>query len=398
MRLSLKMACAAFVAASSLSAFGQNLVAVQGYSADFTENQPLTWSIHTGGGFDSLNYTTDSPLLQSFESYYMQGGVGVTYTDADQITPWSFALDLGALYYLDEIPRYDDTYYNARVAFNIAHQMSERLKISNNFYLTYEAQPNIATGATTTLYNGQYLYGFNNFNVSYAWSQRFSTTTSYTVNGMSYEDEIVSGLEDRLSHLIAQQFSYAMSKQTSLSAEYRYGITNYRHRKDVDSRSHYVLAGIDHAWSQRFTGSFRAGAQFISSSRTKSSAPYAEAGVSYAVARQTMVRWFSSLGYDASEIGGFNSRYSLHTGLSVSHQINKRLGANGSVGYSYSEFDSGGGGDLNEQSVSLSAGLSYSILENLALDARYSYSILQSDDSFREFNRHNVSLGMTASF
>lgn len=398
MRLPLQLACAVMLAAPTLAAFGQGLVAVQNYSADFNENQPLTWSVTANGGYDSLHYSNPSPLQQSFESYYLQGGIGATYTTADKTTPWSMAVDLGSIHYLDDIPRYDDTYYNARVSFNIAHQISERLKMSDNFYLTYEAQPNVATGATTTLYNGQYLYGFNNFNVSYAWSQRFSTTTSYTIDGISYEDKIVSGLEDRLSHLIAQQFTYAMTKQTSLTAEYRYGLTNYRHRSDVDSRSQYVLAGIDHAWSQRTTGSFRAGAQFIKSDRTSSTAPYAEAGLSYAVAKQTMVRWFSSLGYDASEIGAFDSRYSLHTGLTVNHQINKRFGVNGSVGYSYSEFDPGVGSTVSEQSVSVSAGLSYSILENLAVRANYTYSILQSDDSLRDFSRNNVSLGMTASF
>ncbi|MCW0218518.1 MAG: outer membrane beta-barrel protein [Prosthecobacter sp.] len=398
MRLSHAMICAAFLAVTAPLAFSQGLTAVRDFSADYGEDQPLTWSLTTRGGYDSLSYTVPSPFLQDFESYYAQAGVGMTYADSDPTTPWNIAMDMGVIHYLDGIPRYDDTFYNARVAFNIAHQISQRLKISNNFYLTYEAEPNVATGASTTLYNGQYLYGFENFNVSYAWSQRFSTTTSITIDGIAYQDDAVSSLEDRLSVLIAQQFSYALTKRTSLAAEYRYRITDYRERDDVDAQSHFALAGVDHAWSERVTSSFRAGAEFFKSDRAENTSPYAEVALSYQAARRTSARWFGSVGYDSSEIGGYDSRYAIRTGLNVNHQINKKLAINGGVSYAYSAFEGGAGPDVNEHSLLLSTGLSYQMLENLSLDARYSYSILQSDDALREFDRNNVSLGVTASF
>lgn len=399
MRTPLFLPVVAFMAVSAASVFSQGLTAVRDYSADFDENIPLTFSVTSRFGYDSLSYSTPSPFLQDFESIYVQGGVGMTYAEVDRTTPWSVALDLGAIHYLDGIPRYDDTFYNARLAFNIAHQISERLKISNNFYLTYEAEPNVATGASTTLYNGQYLYGYNNFNVSYAWSQRFSTTTSITVDGIAYEDSVVSGLEDRLSVLIAQQFTYALTRRTSLSAEYRYRVTDYRNRDDVDATSHFALAGVDHAWSQRASGSIRVGAEFFKSDRTEQTSPYAEVAATYLVARKTSARWFGAVGYDAAELGDYESRYALRTGLTVNHQVTKRFGVNAGVSYAYSNFERGvGGGDVSEHSLLLSTGLSYQITENLAVDARYSYSVLKSDDSLREFDRNNVSLGVTASF
>lgn len=375
----------------------QGLVGIQNYSGDFETDEPLRWSITGRGGYDHLEYS--DPGFDSFETFYMQGGIGATYTEADPTTPWSFAVDLGAIHYLDDIPRYKDTFYNARVAFNIAHQASKRLKFSNNFYLSYEAQPNLALGGTTTLFNGQYLYGFNNFNVSYAWSQRFSTTTSITVDGIMYEDEIVSDSEDRLSQLIAQQFSYALTKRTSLTAEYRFRNVNYQKAANRDYQSHFALAGVDHAWSQRFTGSFRAGAEFMRSNRVSQTAPYAEMALNYAVARQTQARWFGALGFDGAELSTFQSRYSLRTGLNVNHQISKRVGVHAGVQYAYSDFEGDSvTPDVTEHSLMMSAGVSYNFTENLALDAAYTYSILSSDNTAREFQRNNVSLGLTASF
>ncbi len=377
----------------------QGLVGIQNYSGDFEADEPLTWSLSTRTGYDVLDYGLSSPGFDNFESYYVQGGLGATYKDADQTTPWSVAVDIGTVHYLDNIARYNDTFYNARVAFNISHQISQRLKISNNFFLTYEAQPNIAMGGTTSLFNGQYLYGFNNFNMSYAWSQRFSTTTSYTVDGVRYEDDIVSDAEDRLTHLVAQQFSYALNKQMSLAAEYRYRNTKFASASLKDFQSHFALAGVDYAWSQRFTGSFRAGAEFFRSARSNNTAPYSEVALNYALAKQTQVRWFGALGFDGAELGSYQSRYSLRTGLNINHRINKKLGINSGVQYAYSNFDGGSVlQDVTEHSLLMSAGVSYSFTDNLALDAAYTYSILNSDNVAREFQRNNISLGVTASF
>jgi len=381
-------------------ASAQGLVAIQNYSADFRTEQPLTFSITGQGGYDSLRYRVTSPLVQDIESWFVQGGVGAAYTHLDRTTPWSFNLDTSVIHYIDGVPRFGGTFYNARGAFNIEHRFSERLKVSNNFYLTYGVDPGTAYGygASTTLWNGQYLYGYNNFNVSYAWSPRFSTTTSYTIDGIGYQDDLVANPEDRYTHLFAQQFAYAISKRTSLTAEYRYRMTTYAKQANKNFASHFALLGVDHAWSERFSGSARAGAEFYDSDIVNKAAPYAEAALNYAVARQTMVRWFAALGFNGAELAAFSSRYGLNTGLQMSHNFTKRLSANAGVSYSFSQFDNGGAGDVSEHAALLSAGIGYQLLENLNLNANYSYSTLQSSSALREFDRHRVSLGATATF
>lgn len=396
------LVCLAAAGLSPAVSHAQGLVAIQNYSADFRTEQPLTFSATVQGGFDSLRYKATSPLVQGFESWYVQGGLGAYYTDIDRTTPWAFSLDTSVIHYVDGGPQFGDTYYNARGTFNFEHRFSERLKMSNNFYLTYGVDPSNAFGygGSTTLWNGQYLYGFNNFNVSYAWTPRFSTTTSYTVDGIGYEDEKIANPEDRFSHLFAQQFSYALSKRTSLAVEYRYRMTNFQNRPDKDYRSHFALAGVDHAWSERMSGSFRAGAEFYENERMSKTAPYAEGALNYAVDRHTMVRWFAALGFNGAELAAFNSRYGVNTGIQMTHQITKRVSTNAGLSYSYSEFENsgGGGGDVEEHSGILSAGIGYQLLENLNLNANYSFSILQSTDALREFDRHRVSLGATATF
>ena len=196
-----------------VDAKSQGLLALQN-QADFRESQPLTFTLGASGGYDRLKYKSDDAGLQGIDSFFIQGAVGALYGDADPQTPWSIGGDFGVLNYLDDTAGAKDTYYNARVVFNLVHEASKRLKLANNFYVTYEVEPDLATGASTALRNGQYFYGYENFAVSYAWSERLSSTTSYTLDGIRYEDGDVGRLEDRLSHVIAQQFSYSLNRNT----------------------------------------------------------------------------------------------------------------------------------------------------------------------------------------
>lgn len=400
MRPSLAMLILAAALIGPGAARAQGLVAIQNYSADFKTEQPLTFSFTGQSGYDILKYRVNSPLVEDIESWFAQGGIGAAYTKLDPTTPWSFNLDTSVIHYIDGVPRFGGTFYNARGSLNFEHRFSERLRVSNNFYLTYGVDPGTAYGygATTTLWNGQYLYGYNNFNVSYAWSPRFSTTTSYTFDGIGYQDDLIADPEDRYTHLFAQQLAYAISKRTSLTAEYRYRMTTFANQANKNFASQFALLGVDHAWSERLSGSARAGAEFYDSDIVNKTAPYAEAALNYAVARQTMVRWFAALGFNGAELAAFSSRYGLNTGLQINHNFTKRVSANAGVNYSYSQFDNGGGSDVNEHAALISAGIGYQLLENLNLNANYSYSTLQSADALREFDRHRVSLGATATF
>lgn len=390
--------CLAAIAISPVALRAQGLVAVQNYSADFKNEIPFQVNVTAQGGYDTLNYKANP--LGSFESWFLQAGIGAVYTRPDQTTPLSFSLDTSVVNYIDGMPRFDDTFYNVRASLNFEHRFSERLRISNNMLLTYGMEPNNAFGfgGSTTLWNGQYFYGYNNFNVSYAWTPRFSTTTSYTIDGTIYDDDVIGNAENRYSHLFAQQFAYALNQQTSLTAEYRYRMTIFDSAPTKDYHSHFALVGVDHAWSSRTSGSVRVGAEFYENDRVSNTAPYAEAALNYTVDRQTYARWFASLGYSGAELSGSSSRYGLNTGLQVNHQINKRLSVNGGVSYAYSTFDNPGGVDGREHSIFLNAGLGYQVLDNLMLNAQYSYSTLNSNDVLREFDRHRISLGATASF
>jgi hypothetical protein len=400
MRLKLAMLLLVAAVLSPVAARAQGLVAIQNYSADFRTEEPLTFSLNATSGYDVLKYKLASPSLSNINSWYAQGGAAVSYTRPDQTTPFSFSLESSVLQYVQGIPTYGSTFYNGKATFNFEHRFSERLKVSNNFYLTYGTNPTSAFGygATSALWNGQFLYGYNNFNVSYAWSPRFSTTTSYTFDGIGYQNSTVALSQDRYSHLLAQQFAYKVSKRTSLTAEYRYRMTDYTRSPFQNYRSNFALAGVDHAWSENASSSVRAGAEFYENAHGSKTRPYAEAAVNYAVAKQTQLRWFSMLGFNGALQGNYSSSYGVNTGVQVNHYVTKRFSVNGGVSYAYSVLSGGPTVNQRQDSVFLNAGIGYQLMDNFNVNANYSFSTQLSNNPQVEFNRNRVSLGATATF
>jgi hypothetical protein len=397
-----------FLAAAAPAVFGQGLSSIRTRS-DYGSFAPTGFTAGVSMGYDSLSYSDSR--AQSFDSAFVQGGVGVNYSSNDERTPWTLGADLGVVNYLSDVGQdTKSTQYSARLTFDFSHSVSERTKIANNFYVTYEIEPNFGLGASTALRNGQYFYGYNNFSISHAWSERFSTVTSLMVDSIQYQDSRIGDFEDRVSYLASQQFVRTLNERTKAVAEYRYRNVAYANGRN-DFASHYALVGLDHAWSERTSGTFRAGAELYQGNGNDQANPYFEAAYHRSTSEKTHFTAFTSLGFDGSELGAYGSRYSYRLGVSGSHNMTERLRVNAGVNYAYSTFQDAGagntqnstvlpsqGGDVSEHQLSATAGLGYQLWKNVSVDANYSYTVLASDNNFREYDRNRVSLGVSASF
>ena len=379
------------------ASYGQGLLSL-GQDDDFDSELPFTVTLATGVGYDS-NSGVNS--LTENDSVYYQAGVSVAYSSAlsDQ-TRVRVGGHFSTIHYADQAPGLEDTYYNSRVTLDFSHAVSPRLKIGNNFYLSYEIEPDYQVGASTVRRTDQYLYGYNNFSVAYAWSQRLSSVTNYIVSGVSYDDGAFD-LNDRLSHTFGHQFKYALNRRTAATAEYRFSFTNFDQSAFGDTDSHYFLAGVDHSFSPQLAGSIRAGAQLIDYDRGGDrTRPYVEGALNYRAGEDTSFRAYTRLGIENSELLGYEDRYSWRTGLSANHMLTARLSAHGGIHYVHNEFEESifGLADFSEDLVALNIGLGYQILTNVSLTADYSFVNISSDVPSREYDRNRVSVGLQATF
>ena len=85
--------------------------------------------------------------------------------------------------------------------------------------------------------------------------------------------------------------------------------------------------------------------------------------------------------------------------MTLNHQFTKDLRGNAGLHYIHSAYsDSPIAADFDEDLISISLGLTYQFYRNLAVYTNYNYTNSSSDNAFRDYDRHRLTLGVSATF
>jgi hypothetical protein len=368
-----------------------------GSDDDFYSGLPFTTTFGVDSGYDSNPATTSKG---GNGSAFSRGTAELAYGSGSRITPVRFGLSVSGIYYYDDVPGLDeDFYYDTRFTLNAKHDLSNRLTIGNNFYLSYEVEPDYTIGASSQRRLDQYLYGYNNLWASYAWSRRVSTITRYTISGIKYDDSAVGEFEDRFTQTLGEELRYAWNRKTTIVAEYRFTSTDYD-SAPRDYISHYILAGFDHQISRTLMTHVRAGAELRDDDLYgQQSRPYAEIALRQSISDATSIHWVNRFGLEDSDLGTFDSRYSFRSNLTAEHGFSNRLRGTAGVSFVHNDYsDSKVSPDISEDLVSAQVGLAYRMFDSVDLNTSYNYTTDMSDDELRQYDRHLVSLGLSTTF
>ena len=148
---------------------------------------PFLISLSVRGGYDdNVNTSSISPN----ESWFTNLGASVTYTFGDPRTRFDLAAGGGVTYYFDRIGS-DDYDTNFYLGFTLTHKASPRLTLSTTAYATYQEEPDFSLFLGLNRRSGNYFYTRDKFTVTYLWTPRFSTATSYTLGVIRYDDSAI---------------------------------------------------------------------------------------------------------------------------------------------------------------------------------------------------------------
>ena len=364
---------------------------------DFGEEDfPLTWTAMANLGYDSNINSLD--LLEE-ESVYLQAGIGTEWAGGSQTTRYTLGTSASLLYYFDDVEVNDDEswYYSGRVQGSMVHRASSQLTVSDSLYATYEYEPDRMIGASVTRRTDQYFYFHNNAALSYAFDSRFSGVANWVFSSIIYDGDDV---EDRYTSRLGLQGRYHWQKATSLVGEYRFVFTEYDNEV-LDYTSHYLLAGADHLFSAHTRGSLRAGAEFRDYDRFSSDTlPYFEASLIRQIKKDLSIRGVLRYGLEDSELGTFERRESTRAVVAARFEIGPRTEAEAGLSYVHGELKDSrvGLSDGDEDFVGINLGLSHLWGSNKRIQGGYSFGMMDSDFAFRDFDRHRLWFGVSATF
>ena len=360
---------------------------------------PFHVSASVRGGYDD-NVNTQTFNAQG--STFLNVNVALTYSFGSSRTKFDLQTNGGITQYFDQ-PGGTNYDFNPNVTFSITHKATPRLTLALTSYDAYQNQPDFVYNAGLNRRSGSFFYGTNKFSASYRWRPRFSTVSSYTLNIIWYPDAATGTYENRFENIFGNEFRFLVWPTTTLVAEYRLGIIAYENSVR-DSTSHFLLGGIDHSFSPRFSITTRAGVEIRSynnfANRTD---PYVEGTLTYALGPHMSLSWNNRYSIEEPDVVGSPGRTTFRSGLTGSYKVTARI--TGTLA-TYYEHDNNDGTisffffspPFTEDSLTLSAGLRYAINHTWGAELGYDFTDVESDLPFRSYSRNRFYGGVNFTF
>ncbi len=348
----------------------------------------------------------------NFNAVREQGEIGLGYT-------------FGLKWYEDRDP--DSTDESHTIAAKIAHSVSPTFsfELSNNFRIAQE--PEITAGTLKRPIRGEqdYLHNQASFYATQMLSDTYSIYAGYANTIFNFDDPAFSTHLDRVEHTPLIHLKAQLKPNTVGLIGYRFKAVDYSEdernlpysdlKADVrDSDSHYVYAGLDHAFTPTLQGSVRLGAQFTKfvNADADATSPFADANLSYGYAEGSHFqigvkheRNRHDLAYGrVLDEGPILDQEQTVVYASVNHQLTAKLNASLVGHYLNGTYEGGGKGidGNNDEYWAFGVSLDYAINPYLAAEAGYNFDDYESgvDSEFilRSYDRNRVYVGLRASY
>ena len=365
------------------------------------KRSPFRVSVSIREGYDDNVYTANQNPIGSFFTY---GNVVLDCEVGNDRTRLDVNAYGGATYFYDRPfgQQYD---VNSGLTLTASHLVTPRLSLNASVFMTYQTEPDFATGFTINRQSGNYFLTNDRFSVSYQWTPRFSTVSSYGLTAINYADSAIGAFEDRFEHTFGNEFRYLLWPTTTVVGEYRFLTIDYS-AANRNSMSHFLLGGLDHTFSPHFSASFRAGTEFRQFDNLgERTSPYGEATLNYSLGKRTSVSWTNHYGLDAPDVPGAASRKTYRTGVNASYGLTTRIISSLTLYYQHdqnegipSPFPFFSVPPFSEDTLDIGASLRYEINRVFSITAGFNHTEVLSDISFREYARNRYYLGLAATF
>ena len=362
----------------------------------FSQPRGLTLSTSVVGGYnDNVNAATGASTSSTggSGSLYTSDYASLSYTFGTPRTQVSLTTGGGVTYYFDRpAAGYNPTGY---LGLSLTHKPSERMTLSLSVFASYQSQPDVSTNLGSNQQLGSFIHSSDTVSLAYAWAPRFSTVSSYTFGLLKY-DSSAGSLQNRMEHTFGEQFRYLLWPATTGVAEYRYGIINYE-SAPLDSTTNFLLAGLEHSFTPRLHGSFRAGVELRSSEDSGfQPGPYFESNLSY-ILRHGSVIWTNQYSIEESGTPGASSSPSFRTGLTLNYVFTRHWSASLPLFYVHGGNQSGGSSSSSEDTIDIGPSLNYSINRHFSANVGYHYTEVSGSGS-SSYSRNNYFAGLSFSF
>jgi hypothetical protein len=353
---------------------------------------PIQITAGVDTGYD--DNVTLSPSAKS--SWFATENVVLTYVRPGERTAFSL-LGVGRFTQNFDVPGQNEKSGNVTMA--LSHNFSTRLSFYASIYAAYQNEPNFQSNVGPENVRANFFDTRDIFALTYHWSTRLISVTSYTFERVKYDQSSIGDFQDRVDSTLGEQLVFSLSTRTGLVGEYRYETITYD-TAPLDSTTHYLLAGINHNLTEHLIVQLRAGESFRSLENAGDSAlPYFESSVNYASSNHSL-NWITSYGFEAPTTVGATTTKTLRTGLNLTYGLTSRLSSVAGIYYHHDENQGGTGTSSTgtQDSFDLNLGLRYTLNKHFTLHVDYNHTMQGSIGSIPGYSRNRYFAGVTYTY
>ncbi len=235
--------------------------------------------------------------------------------------------------------------------------------------------------------------------LEFTFSSKFSITAGGSYHTLGYKHGI-NEFRDRDDATFFGSFNYHISPKISLIFEYRQVDVSYEEdlSEILDSSQKQVSAGLAWDITAKSKGALKFGyvnKEFDDSSLDDPSTWTAEASIAHMLTSKTVVTVSGTRGFFETNIQTSDYFTTNRVGLTINQKLTPKLGANLELNYQNDDYD---GIDIENDTFSVSPGLSYSPTRWMTCQLAYSYSDRDSDDDNWDYTTNAYTFSITASF
>jgi hypothetical protein len=338
-----------------------------------------------------------NPLGKPIGSAVTTASLGFTWNLATPRTLFSLQAHGGTNYYWSRPNKKSD--YNGSINLVLSHAITPRMRFNAVVDTVYQNNPDFSRLNDSTR-NAQGAYYDSNIklDLTYQWNARFSTDSSYSLNGTYYETSAQKG-QNLTQNIFSNDFRFLLSPRTALVASYRYGIDT-RPDSTLNDTSQFFLGGFDFSFSSRLNTTLRIGEQLQSLETGRStSSPYGEMTLHYVYGKGSTINWTNRYGMDSPD-ANTRSISSFNSGLSVSHVLSARTTLNVGVNWNHRSTDylKPTTPSLREDYIGGNVTLQYIYTESWSFNVNYNYNQLLSSSDFTSYHRNQIFFGVEYDF
>ncbi|MEM9446401.1 MAG: hypothetical protein AAGA18_13740 [Verrucomicrobiota bacterium] len=326
-------------------------------------------------------------------------------------TEFSFSYDLGVTYFLDR-PGDDDEDLSHDLIGRIQHQFSPQFDIDIRERFSIDQEPEIVGSSLRT--SGDRLSNRVSLTGNYAWTDRFSTETTYENYWLNYDDDSRQD-DDRFEHEVIQDLRFQAFRDTVAIAGYQYTLYDYEEEGSPDNRdTHIFTLGAEHFLTPQWLLTARAGAQLLfydepdtNGDNRDTLGPFTSLSTIWNYDPRSNL----SLQYQLSEISAdqtsFSSRTTHQVSFNIKHYLTPKLSLGSSVTALISEYDIENSNtndpSFDELTIRYTGDVEYEFTNWLSIIAGYRFTEVDADDqvlvngaifSDRSYDRHQGFFGV----